>query len=97
MTKKELIAILQMVYDNIPECTCTIEYTDRNLVDPGCIRHFMLLDEEINYIRIALGNIVIIDAAQEFPTSIKSAKSAKSVDSSAKLVDSSAKSADNDD
>ena len=85
MTKKELIAILQMVYDIIPECTCTIEYTSRGLVDPGCIRHFMFLDEEINYIRIALGNIAFIDAAQEIPTPEKSVQSVKLVPAEAGL------------
>ena len=67
MTKKELIAVLQMVYDNIPQCSCTIEYTGRGLLDPSCIRHFMYVEEEINYIRIALGNLAIIDATQEIP------------------------------
>ena len=65
-TKKQLLQVLQMVYNNIPECSCTIDYTARGLQDPGCIRHCMFTKEEIKYIRIVLSNESIINNAEEF-------------------------------
>ena len=70
MTKQQLINILQMVYDEIPLCSCTIEYTSRNRRDPGCLRHNMFTESQIKYIRIALGNEDILSKAEyhEDPT-----------------------------
>ena len=48
-----------MVYDHIPECKCA--------TPDFCARHDVFTEAEINYIRIALGNMAIVDAAQEVP------------------------------
>jgi hypothetical protein len=70
VTKKQLIQLLQMIYDGIPECSCTDDYTDRNLRDPGCMRHYMYTEGQIKYIRMALNNETIQSSAtyHEDPT-----------------------------
>ena len=64
MTKKELINLLQSIYDKIPRCTCD-PFTGANQVDFSCARHQMYTEAEINYIRMSLSNIAIKEAAKE--------------------------------
>ena len=56
MTKKELISLLQLIYNEIPECRCLDSYTTRDLIDPTCHRHAFLDEELISYIDIAISN-----------------------------------------
>ena len=67
MTKKELVLLLQMVYSNIPPCTCYIGYKERGQTDPSCHRHAVFTEYQVNYIRMAVKGIAIKEAAQEIP------------------------------
>lgn len=67
MTKKELILLLQMVYANIPPCTCYIGYQERGQIDPNCHRHAIFTEYQVNYIRISVENIAVKLKAVELP------------------------------
>lgn len=51
MTKADLISLLQLVYDRIPECRCNSP--------EFCVRHLSFTEEEIEYIRIVVTNAAI--------------------------------------
>ena len=59
-TKKQLLHLLESIYNTIPECTCseTIIQADGR-PDPTCHRHGVFPEPMINYIRITIGNAAV--------------------------------------